>query len=81
MLSRKKGDFDRILAKSDVIVELIGGIDPAREYVTRALREGRHVITANKQLVAQHGARAGDAARRRAERSSASRRRSPERSR
>ena len=38
-----------------MIVELIGGIDPAREYVTRALKEGRHVVTANKQLVAQHG--------------------------
>ncbi|HET8592880.1 MAG TPA: homoserine dehydrogenase [Solirubrobacterales bacterium] len=55
VLSRGNGDFDEILAVSDVIVELIGGIDPAREYVTRALREGRHVITANKQLIAQHG--------------------------
>ena len=55
VLSRGKGDFDRILAKSDVIVELIGGIDPARDYVTRALLDGVHVITANKQLVAQHG--------------------------
>jgi homoserine dehydrogenase len=55
VLGRKQGDFDEILAASDVIVELIGGIDPAREYVTRALKEGRHVVTANKQLVAQHG--------------------------
>ncbi len=55
VLSRKKGSFDRILAKSDVIVELIGGIDPARDYVERALLDGVHVITANKQLVAQHG--------------------------
>ncbi len=55
VLSSKKGDFEEILTASDVIVELIGGVDPAREYVTRALREGRHVITANKQLVAQHG--------------------------
>ena len=55
VLSRKQGDFDEILAASDVIVELIGGIDPARDYVTRALKEGRHVVTANKQLVAQHG--------------------------
>jgi homoserine dehydrogenase len=55
VLSRKKGDFDEILAASDVIVELIGGIDPARDYVTRALKEGRHVVTANKQLIAQHG--------------------------
>ncbi|HET8592157.1 MAG TPA: homoserine dehydrogenase, partial [Solirubrobacterales bacterium] len=55
VLSRNEGDFDRILEESEVIVELIGGIDPAREYVSRALREGRHVITANKQLIAVHG--------------------------
>src|SRR5918994_4825866 len=55
VLGRTEGDFDEILAASDVIVELIGGTDPALEYVTRALREGRHVVTANKQLVAQHG--------------------------
>src|SRR3954453_9821828 len=55
VLSRKKGDFDRILSRSDVLVELIGGINPARGYVTRALREGKHVVTANKQLIAQHG--------------------------
>ena len=55
VLSRKDGDFDEILAASDVIVELIGGTDPALDYVTRALSEGRHVVTANKQLLAQHG--------------------------
>ena len=55
VLSRKKGDFGEILEASDVIVELIGGIDPAREYVTRALEAGRDVVTANKQLLAQHG--------------------------
>src|SRR5215471_4812906 len=55
VLSRKKGDFDEILAASDIVVELMGGIDPALDYVTRALREGRHVVTANKQLLAQHG--------------------------
>jgi homoserine dehydrogenase len=55
VLSSKKGDFDEILASSDIVVELIGGIDPALDYVTRALRQGRHVVTANKQLLAQHG--------------------------
>jgi homoserine dehydrogenase len=55
VLSSKKGSFDEILAASDIVVELIGGIDPALDYVTRALREGRHVVTANKQLLAQHG--------------------------
>jgi homoserine dehydrogenase len=55
VLSSKKGSFDDILAASDIVVELIGGIDPALDYVTRALKEGRHVVTANKQLLAQHG--------------------------
>jgi homoserine dehydrogenase len=55
VLTRSRGDFDEILERSDVVVELIGGIDPAREYVTRALRAGRHVVTANKQLLSQHG--------------------------
>jgi homoserine dehydrogenase len=63
VLGRKQGDFDEILAASDVIVELIGGTDPARDYVTRALREGRHVVTANKQLIAQHGPELVEAAR------------------
>jgi homoserine dehydrogenase len=52
VLSRKKGDFERILSRSDIVVELIGGIDPALDYVTRALREGKHVVSANKQLLA-----------------------------
>ena len=55
VLSSKDGDFEQILAASDIVVELIGGIDPALDYVTRALREGKHVVTANKQLIAQHG--------------------------
>jgi homoserine dehydrogenase len=55
VLSSKEGDFDEILAASEIVVELIGGIDPALDYVTRALREGKHVVTANKQLLAQHG--------------------------
>jgi homoserine dehydrogenase len=55
VVSRKKGSFDRLLARSEIIVELIGGTDPALGYVTQALEAGRHVVTANKQLVAQHG--------------------------
>jgi homoserine dehydrogenase len=55
VLTRSRGDFDDILARSDLIVELIGGIEPAREYVLRAMRAGRHVVTANKQLLSQHG--------------------------
>jgi homoserine dehydrogenase len=63
VLRRGEGEFDDILAGSDVVVELIGGTDPAREYVLRALREGRHVVSANKQLIAQHGDELFDAAR------------------
>src|SRR5215216_7572389 len=55
VLRRSDGDFERILEQSDIVVELIGGTDPARDYVLRALRAGRHVVTANKQLIAQFG--------------------------
>jgi homoserine dehydrogenase len=63
VLSSKRGSFDKILSASDIVVELIGGTDPARDYVIRALREGRHVVTANKQLLAQHGEELVEAAR------------------
>ena len=39
----------------DIIVELIGGIEPAKSYVLRAIAGGKHVVTANKALLAQHG--------------------------
>ncbi len=55
VLRRSEGDFDGILDDSEIVVELIGGTEPARDYVLRALRAGRHVVTANKQLIAQHG--------------------------
>jgi homoserine dehydrogenase len=55
VLSRRSGEFGEILEASDLIVELIGGIEPARDYVLRAMRAGRHVVTANKQLLSQHG--------------------------
>ena len=41
----------------DVVVELIGGIDPAAELVEAALMNGKHVVTANKELIAKHGSR------------------------
>ncbi|HWK25657.1 MAG TPA: homoserine dehydrogenase [Solirubrobacter sp.] len=55
VLTRSQGDFDDILERSDLIVELIGGIDPAREYVLKAMRAGKHVVSANKLLLASHG--------------------------
>jgi len=39
----------------DVVIELIGGIHPAKEFVSRALKEGKDVITANKALLAEKG--------------------------
>jgi homoserine dehydrogenase len=55
VLTRTEGDFDSVLAGSDLVVELMGGTEPAREYVLAALRAGKPVVTANKQLLAQHG--------------------------
>ncbi|WP_320672843.1 homoserine dehydrogenase [Patulibacter defluvii] len=55
VLTRSRGDFDEILAASDLIVEVMGGTDDARTYVTRAIEAGKHVVTANKQLLAEHG--------------------------
>ncbi|MCL2678719.1 MAG: homoserine dehydrogenase [Dehalococcoidia bacterium] len=40
----------------DIVIELIGGEHPAFEYQKRALKTGRHVITANKEVIAKHGA-------------------------
>ncbi|MBI3432057.1 MAG: homoserine dehydrogenase [Hydrogenophilales bacterium] len=39
----------------DIVVELIGGLEPARELVMQAINNGKHVVTANKHLVAKHG--------------------------
>jgi homoserine dehydrogenase len=39
----------------DVVVELIGGLEPARRFILRALANGKHVVTANKALLATHG--------------------------
>jgi homoserine dehydrogenase len=39
----------------DVVVELIGGYEPARELVLKAIANGKHVVTANKALIAKHG--------------------------
>ncbi|HEX6652462.1 MAG TPA: homoserine dehydrogenase [Thermoleophilaceae bacterium] len=64
VLTRSRGDFDDILERSHLVVELMGGIDPTRDYVLRALDSGRHVVTANKQLLSQHGEEVFDAARR-----------------
>lgn len=50
-------DFSRIERDDEirVVVETIGGVDAAYEYTRRALEAGKHVVTANKQLVAEKG--------------------------
>lgn len=39
----------------DIVVELIGGLEPAHELVMQAIANGKHVVTANKHMVAKHG--------------------------
>jgi homoserine dehydrogenase len=55
VLTRSRGDFDDLLERSDLIVEVMGGLEPAREYMLRAMRAGKHVVTANKQVLSHHG--------------------------
>ena len=48
--------FDRLLeADIDVVVELVGGVSPARGWIERSLEAGKPVVTANKQLIAEFG--------------------------
>lgn len=50
-------DFNAILADKDIamIVEVMGSIDVAKAYITQALMAKKHVVTANKDLIALHG--------------------------
>jgi homoserine dehydrogenase len=48
-----------------IVIELVGGLEPARSFVMRALKAGKHVVTANKALLAHHGAELYEEARRR----------------
>jgi homoserine dehydrogenase len=63
VLTRSRGDFEEIVAGADLVVEVMGGLDPARDYVLRAMAAGKHVVTANKQLLSQHGEELWSAAR------------------
>lgn len=47
----------------EVVIELMGGIEPAKTYILEALRAGKHVVTANKDLMASHGQELLDTAR------------------
>ena len=46
---------DILQSDADIIVEAIGGLDPAGEWIRSALEAGKSVVTANKQLIARHG--------------------------
>ena len=50
-------DVDAVLENSDIeiVVEVMGGLDPAGQYIRRALAAGKHVVTANKELIAIEG--------------------------
>ena len=47
-----------------IVIELVGGLEPARTFILRALAAGKHVVTANKALLAHHGPELFEEARR-----------------
>jgi homoserine dehydrogenase len=47
-----------------IVIELIGGLEPARTFILKALQAGKHVVTANKALLAHHGPELFEEARR-----------------
>lgn len=50
-------DVDEILEDDqiDIVIELVGGLEPARSFILKAIENGKHVVTANKALLAQYG--------------------------
>ncbi len=48
-------DAESLIVGADIVVELIGGIEPARSYILQALNSGADVVTANKAVLANHG--------------------------
>ncbi|MBK9245987.1 MAG: homoserine dehydrogenase [Burkholderiales bacterium] len=58
-------DAAQLLARDDIdiVIELIGGYEPARSLVLAAIERGKHVVTANKALLARHGNEIFEAAR------------------
>lgn len=50
-------DIDDIISDSeiDIVIELMGRIEPAKTFITKALEAGKHVVSANKDLIASHG--------------------------
>lgn len=48
-------DAHELILGADIVIEVMGGIEPAREYILEALGSGADVVTANKALLANHG--------------------------
>ena len=55
-------DAEGLIVGADIVIELMGGIEPAREYIALALNSGADVVTGNKALVATHGSELFDVA-------------------
>ncbi len=55
VLTTSRGTFEEVVGNADLVVEVMGGLEPAREHVLAAMRAGKHVVTANKQLLSHHG--------------------------
>lgn len=57
-------DINKVVGNPDIdiVVELIGGIHPAKEFVLKAIKSGQHVVTANKALITEHGQEIFDSA-------------------
>ncbi|MER7798004.1 homoserine dehydrogenase [Microbacterium sp. NPDC096154] len=55
-------DADALIVGADIVIELMGGIEPARTHILTALNSGADVVTGNKALLATHGAEIFDAA-------------------
>jgi homoserine dehydrogenase len=48
-------DAESLILGADIVVELMGGLEPARSYILQAINSGADVVTANKALLATHG--------------------------
>lgn len=57
-------DAESLVVGADIVVELIGGIEPARSLILKAIESGADVVTANKALLATHGQELYEAAER-----------------
>ena len=61
-LSLLTTEADDVILSADIVIEVMGGIEPARSYILKALNSGSDVITANKALLATHGTELFDTA-------------------